>query len=123
MHVPYDFLCFSYLPVYAEVQQPHVYLQNSHIEFSDLYLGVPTKSRTLLVNGTLLPTRFHWGKVTETYGAAAEMCVTPPPAWPPSRINAQPPSLLKPVALFTFYEKCGSFNKQFILPDLSWPHL
>jgi hypothetical protein len=83
----YDFLCFSYLPVYAEVQQPHVYLKNSHLEFSNLYLGVSTKSRTTLVNGTLLPTRFHWGKVTE-------MCAAPPSEWPSSRINVQPPSLL-----------------------------
>ncbi|XP_052042966.1 deleted in lung and esophageal cancer protein 1 [Apodemus sylvaticus] len=62
---------WSYLPVYAEVQQPHVYLQNSHIEFSNLYLGVPTKSKTMLVNGTLLPTRFHWGKLL---GAQADLC-------------------------------------------------
>lgn len=61
--VPRDFLCSSYLPVYAEVQQPYVYLQNSHMEFSNLYLGVPIKSTIMLVNGTLLPTRFHWGKV------------------------------------------------------------
>lgn len=78
-NVPYDLLCFSYLPVYAEVQQPHVYLQNSHVEFSNLYLGVPTKSNIMLVNGTLLPTWFHWGKVIEPQGAAAKMCVTPPP--------------------------------------------
>lgn len=63
-------LCSSYLPVYAEVQQPHVYLQNSHVEFSNLYLGVPTKSTIVLVNGTLLPTRFHWGQVTEPEQAA-----------------------------------------------------
>ncbi|XP_076773714.1 deleted in lung and esophageal cancer protein 1 isoform X1 [Arvicanthis niloticus] len=62
---------WSYIPVYAEVQQPHVYLQSSHVEFSNLYLGVPTKSRTTLVNGTLLPTRFHWGKLL---GAQADLC-------------------------------------------------
>ncbi|NP_796091.2 deleted in lung and esophageal cancer protein 1 homolog isoform 1 [Mus musculus] len=61
----------SYLPVYAEVQQPHVYLKNSHLEFSNLYLGVSTKSRTTLVNGTLLPTRFHWGKLL---GPQADLC-------------------------------------------------
>ncbi|XP_031199862.1 deleted in lung and esophageal cancer protein 1 isoform X2 [Mastomys coucha] len=62
---------WSYLPVYAEVQQPHVYLQNSHVEFSNLYLGVPTKSNIMLVNGTLLPTWFHWGKLL---GPQADMC-------------------------------------------------
>ncbi|XP_051058224.1 deleted in lung and esophageal cancer protein 1 [Phodopus roborovskii] len=62
---------WSYLPVYAEVQQPYVYLQSSHVELSDLYLGVPTKSTIMLVNGTLLPTRFHWGKLL---GAQASLC-------------------------------------------------
>ncbi|XP_041533320.1 deleted in lung and esophageal cancer protein 1 [Microtus oregoni] len=62
---------WSYLPVYAEVQQPYVYLQNSHMEFSNLYLGVPIKSTVMLVNGTLLPTRFHWGKLL---GAQAALC-------------------------------------------------
>nr|XP_048279441.1 deleted in lung and esophageal cancer protein 1 isoform X1 [Myodes glareolus] len=62
---------WSYLPVYAEVQQPYVYLQNSHMEFSNLYLGVPIKSTIVLVNGTLLPTRFHWGKLL---GAQAALC-------------------------------------------------
>ncbi|XP_040595698.1 deleted in lung and esophageal cancer protein 1 [Mesocricetus auratus] len=62
---------WSYLPVYAEVQQPYVYLQSSHVEFRNLYLGVPTKSTVVLVNGTLLPTRFHWGKLL---GAHADLC-------------------------------------------------
>lgn len=87
--MPCDFLCSSYLPVYAEVQQPYVYLQNSHMEFSNLYLGVPIKSTIVLVNGTLLPTRFHWGKVIEPKQAAvrsSQMCVTPSPEWPPSGI-------------------------------------
>ncbi|XP_060241055.1 deleted in lung and esophageal cancer protein 1 [Meriones unguiculatus] len=61
----------SYLPVYAEVQQPYVYLQNSHMEFSNLYLGVPSKSSIVLINGTLLPTRFRWGKLL---GAQAVLC-------------------------------------------------
>lgn len=51
--------------MYAEVQQPYVYLKSSHVELSNLYLGVPTKSTVVLVNGTLLPTRFHWGKVSD----------------------------------------------------------
>lgn len=58
-------LCSSYLPVYAEVQEPHVYLQSSHMEVTNLYLGVPTKTTITLINGTLLPTQFHWGKVSE----------------------------------------------------------
>lgn len=55
----------SYLPVYAEVQEPYVYLQSSQVEVSNLYLGVPTKATITLINGTLLPTCFHWGKVSE----------------------------------------------------------
>lgn len=83
--------------MYAEVQQPHVYLQNSHMELSSLYLGVPTKSSIVLINGTLLPTRFRWGKVTELAEQklqllAKEMHVAPPPEWPPSKIKVQPPS-------------------------------
>ncbi|XP_042137976.2 deleted in lung and esophageal cancer protein 1 isoform X1 [Peromyscus maniculatus bairdii] len=68
---------WSYLPVYAEVQQPHVYLQNSHVEFSNLYLGVPTKSTIVLVNGTLLPTRFHWGQLLGTQAALCTVTISP----------------------------------------------
>lgn len=57
--------CSSHLPVYAEVQEPYVYLQSSQVEVPNLYLGVPTKMAITLVNGTLLPTHFHWGKVHE----------------------------------------------------------
>ncbi|XP_032717094.1 deleted in lung and esophageal cancer protein 1 isoform X6 [Lontra canadensis] len=62
---------WSYLPVYAEVQEPHVYLQSSHMEVMNLYLGVPTKTTITLINGTLLPTRFHWGKLL---GRQASVC-------------------------------------------------
>ncbi|XP_039093100.1 deleted in lung and esophageal cancer protein 1 [Hyaena hyaena] len=62
---------WSYLPVYADVQEPFVYLQSSHVEVSSLYLGVPAKATATLVNGTLLPTRFHWGKLL---GRQAHLC-------------------------------------------------
>ncbi|XP_040492890.1 deleted in lung and esophageal cancer protein 1 isoform X4 [Ursus maritimus] len=62
---------WSYLPVYAEVQEPHVYLRSSHVEVTNLYLGVPTKATVTLINGTLLPTRFHWGKLL---GHQANIC-------------------------------------------------
>ncbi|XP_053456832.1 deleted in lung and esophageal cancer protein 1 isoform X5 [Nycticebus coucang] len=62
---------WSYLPVYAEIQKPHVYLQSSQVEVSNLYLGVPTKASVILINGTLLPTRFHWGKLL---GHQANLC-------------------------------------------------
>lgn len=42
-----------------------MYLQSSQVEVSNLYLGVPTKATITLINGTLLPTCFHWGKVSE----------------------------------------------------------
>uniref|UniRef100_A0A673U2J6 DLEC1 cilia and flagella associated protein n=1 Tax=Suricata suricatta TaxID=37032 RepID=A0A673U2J6_SURSU len=54
---------WSYLPVYADIQEPYVYLRNSHVEVPNLYLGVPTKAAVTLINGTLLPTDFHWGKL------------------------------------------------------------
>ncbi|XP_058411073.1 deleted in lung and esophageal cancer protein 1 [Diceros bicornis minor] len=62
---------WSYLPVYAEVQEPHVYLQSSQLEVSNLYVGVPTKMNITLINGTLLPTQFHWGKLL---GHQANFC-------------------------------------------------
>ncbi|XP_012575761.1 PREDICTED: deleted in lung and esophageal cancer protein 1 isoform X2 [Condylura cristata] len=61
----------SYLPVYAEVQLPYVYLQSSQVEVSKLYLGVPAKAAVTLINGTLLPTQFHWGKLL---GHQASLC-------------------------------------------------
>lgn len=42
-----------------------MYLQSSQVELSNLYLGVPTKATLTLINGTLLPTQFNWGKVSE----------------------------------------------------------
>lgn len=42
-----------------------MYLRSSQVEVTDLYLGVPTKMPITLVNGTLLPTCFCWGKVHE----------------------------------------------------------
>lgn len=50
--------------MYAEVQKPHVYLQSSQVEVSNLYLGVPRKATIRLINGTLLPTQFQWGEVS-----------------------------------------------------------
>ncbi|XP_037587254.1 deleted in lung and esophageal cancer protein 1 isoform X3 [Cebus imitator] len=63
---------WSYLPVYAEIQKPHVYLQSSQVEVRNLYLGVPTKMTIALINGTLLPTQFHWGKLL---GDQADFCM------------------------------------------------
>lgn len=63
MSMPFISLCPSYLPVYAEVQEPYAYLQSSQVQVTNLYLGMPAKATITLINGTLLPTRFHWGKV------------------------------------------------------------
>ncbi|KAM9187327.1 deleted in lung and esophageal cancer protein 1 [Dugong dugon] len=68
---------WSYLPVYAEVQKPHVYLQSSHVEVSNFYLGVPTKAAIMLINGTLLPTRFQWGKLLGHQAALCTVTVSP----------------------------------------------
>ncbi|XP_059795170.1 deleted in lung and esophageal cancer protein 1 isoform X1 [Balaenoptera ricei] len=61
----------SHLPVYAEVQEPYVYLQSSQVEVTNLYVGVPTETPVTLINGTLLPTQFHWGKLL---GLQASFC-------------------------------------------------
>ncbi|XP_064133559.1 deleted in lung and esophageal cancer protein 1 [Loxodonta africana] len=68
---------WSYLPVYAEVQEPHVYLQSSHVEVSNLYLGVPAKVAITLINGTLLPTGFQWGKLLGHQAALCTVKVSP----------------------------------------------
>lgn len=71
--MPFVSLCSSYLPVYAEVQKPHVYLQSSQVEVRNLYLGVPAKTTITLINGTLLPTQFHWGKVSEPTASGSSL--------------------------------------------------
>ncbi|XP_063116393.1 deleted in lung and esophageal cancer protein 1 isoform X7 [Cavia porcellus] len=68
---------WSYVAVCAEIQEPHVYLQNSQVELSSLYLDVPTKSTLSLVNSTLLPTRFHWGKLLGNQAASCTVTVSP----------------------------------------------
>ncbi|XP_066207458.1 deleted in lung and esophageal cancer protein 1 [Saccopteryx leptura] len=68
---------WSYLPVYAEVQEPYVYLQGSQVEVSNLYLGVPAKTTATLVNGTLLPTQFHWGQLLGHQASFCRVDVSP----------------------------------------------
>ncbi|XP_005383783.1 PREDICTED: deleted in lung and esophageal cancer protein 1 [Chinchilla lanigera] len=68
---------WSYLAVYAEIQEPHVYLQSSQVELSSLYLDVPTKSTITLINSTLLPTRFQWGKLLGNQAAFCRVKIFP----------------------------------------------
>ncbi|KAM6177157.1 deleted in lung and esophageal cancer protein 1 [Erethizon dorsatum] len=68
---------WSYLAVYAEIQEPHVYLQSSQVELNRLYLDVPTKSTLMLINSTLLPTRFHWGKLLGDQAAFCTVTISP----------------------------------------------
>ncbi|XP_068940687.1 deleted in lung and esophageal cancer protein 1 [Petaurus breviceps papuanus] len=57
----------SYLPVYGEVQRPHVYLMSSQLVLRNMYFGIPTEATITLFNGTLLPTKFLWGKLLGTH--------------------------------------------------------
>ncbi|XP_045153607.1 deleted in lung and esophageal cancer protein 1 [Echinops telfairi] len=68
---------WSYLPVCAEVQAPHVYLQSSQVQLSTLYRDVPTKAVVTLVNGTLLPTRFQWGNLLGHQAALCTVTISP----------------------------------------------
>ncbi|XP_019063818.1 deleted in lung and esophageal cancer protein 1 isoform X3 [Fukomys damarensis] len=68
---------WSYLAMYAEIQEPHVYLQSSQLELSSLYPDVPTKSTVTLANSTLLPTRFHWGNLLGNQAAFCTVTVSP----------------------------------------------
>ncbi|EHB00377.1 Deleted in lung and esophageal cancer protein 1 [Heterocephalus glaber] len=68
---------WSYLAVYAEIQEPRVYLHSSQVELSSLYLDVPTKSTVTLINSTLLPTRFHWGKLLGNQATFCTVTISP----------------------------------------------
>ncbi|XP_062982585.1 deleted in lung and esophageal cancer protein 1 [Elgaria multicarinata webbii] len=61
----------SHIPVFVEVQTPHVCLISSHLHF-DLSVGIPAEATVQLFNQTLLPTRFEWG---ELLGRQASSCV------------------------------------------------
>ncbi|XP_036595590.1 deleted in lung and esophageal cancer protein 1 [Trichosurus vulpecula] len=67
----------SYLPVYGEVQRPHVYLMSSQLVLSNMYLGIPTEATVMLFNGTLLPTKFLWGKLLGTHSGLCLVDVCP----------------------------------------------
>uniref|UniRef100_A0A4X2LHU3 DLEC1 cilia and flagella associated protein n=2 Tax=Vombatus ursinus TaxID=29139 RepID=A0A4X2LHU3_VOMUR len=67
----------SYLPVYGEVQRPYVYLMSSQLVLSDMYFGIPTEATVTLFNGTLLPTKFLWGKLLGTHSSLCLVDVCP----------------------------------------------
>ncbi|XP_074140641.1 deleted in lung and esophageal cancer protein 1 [Sminthopsis crassicaudata] len=68
----------SYLPVYGEVQRPYVYLKCSQLLLSNMYFGIVTEAPISLFNGTLLPTKFHWGKLLGTHSDLCQADVCPP---------------------------------------------
>ncbi|XP_051833973.1 deleted in lung and esophageal cancer protein 1 [Antechinus flavipes] len=68
----------SYLPVYGEVQRPYVYLKCSQLLLSNMYFGIVTEAPVSLFNGTLLPTKFHWGKLLGTHSDLCQADVCPP---------------------------------------------
>ncbi|KAB1264565.1 Deleted in lung and esophageal cancer protein 1 [Camelus dromedarius] len=49
----------------------------SRVAVTDLYLGVPAKATVTLINGTLLPTRFHWGKLLGLQASSCTVKVSP----------------------------------------------
>lgn len=67
-----------------------MYLQSSQVVVSKLYLGVPMKADITLINGTLLPTRFHWGKVSEPPALEAPGEGGTAPQAPPEQILSLP---------------------------------
>lgn len=54
-----------------------MYLQSSQVELRSLYLDVPTKTTLTLINSTLLPTRFHWGKLLGNQAAFCTVKISP----------------------------------------------
>ncbi|XP_031821137.1 deleted in lung and esophageal cancer protein 1 [Sarcophilus harrisii] len=68
----------SYLPVYGEVQRPYVYLKCSQLLLSNMYFGIGTEASISLFNGTLLPTKFYWGKLLGTHSDLCQADVCPP---------------------------------------------
>ena len=56
-------LSCSLLPVHAEVQRPHVCLQESKLLIGECFINVPITQKVVLVNTTLLTTTYDWKKV------------------------------------------------------------
>ena len=58
------FVCFSNIACYAEVQSPATCLMQCEITIPTVYKGVPVMAIAKLLNQTLMPTAFEWGKVS-----------------------------------------------------------
>ncbi|XP_021361346.1 deleted in lung and esophageal cancer protein 1-like isoform X1 [Mizuhopecten yessoensis] len=56
----------------AEVQEPRVCLASCEVCMDDVYKGVPVLCQATIINQTLIPTSFSWGKIQ---GGHAEDCV------------------------------------------------
>ncbi|NXX24612.1 DLEC1 protein, partial [Nicator chloris] len=67
----------SHLPVFVEVQTPQVCLISSHLEFTEIYTGVPVKATSKLFNQTLLPAKYSWGKLIGSQAASCSIVVSP----------------------------------------------
>ncbi|XP_044280926.1 deleted in lung and esophageal cancer protein 1 [Varanus komodoensis] len=66
----------SHIPVFVEVQTPHVCLLSSHLHF-DLSIGIPAEATVQLFNQTLLPTRFKWGELLGRQASLCVLCISP----------------------------------------------
>lgn len=62
------FLSSSNVAAFGEVQTPAVCFSSCQIVMEEVYKDVPVKYQAILVNQTLLPTRFSLGKVTKRTG-------------------------------------------------------
>ncbi|XP_028290255.1 deleted in lung and esophageal cancer protein 1 isoform X2 [Gouania willdenowi] len=60
------------LSVHAVVQSPQVCLLSCKVNFSDLFMGIPTKRSVTLFNQTLLPSHFSW--MAQLKGRQASLC-------------------------------------------------
>uniref|UniRef100_A0ABM5GMR3 Deleted in lung and esophageal cancer protein 1 isoform X2 n=1 Tax=Pogona vitticeps TaxID=103695 RepID=A0ABM5GMR3_9SAUR len=66
----------SHIPVFVEVQTPHVCLLSSHLHF-DLSIGIPAQATAELFNQTLLPTHFQWGELLGRQAASCVVTISP----------------------------------------------
>ncbi|KAJ8025227.1 Deleted in lung and esophageal cancer protein 1 [Holothuria leucospilota] len=67
--------CF--IPVRADVQRPQACLLNCMITLQNAFRGVPTQYHAVLINQTLLPTKFEWQKSVGPEATSCEITLEP----------------------------------------------
>ncbi|XP_053571638.1 LOW QUALITY PROTEIN: deleted in lung and esophageal cancer protein 1 [Bombina bombina] len=67
----------SHLPVTADVQIPQVCLLCAVLQFTDVYVDVPTQSTVKIFNQGKLPAKFSWGELLGAHSNSCSASITP----------------------------------------------